>query len=203
VDLGVLMRPARAAVFTAVCVGLTALAHGLADDRRVSPAALAVGFVVVFLAAKTSGRSERSQRAITVGLLARQAGLHLLFTFVDDATAVRQVSQLNDTGQAGMAAIPQEDMAHNGQTMLIAHLAAVVLAGWWLRAGEAACWRLLRRAELTVSATLREALVCLIELAAGSGSSPCPVTIQSWVCCERAGGVSALLAYCAPRRGPP
>lgn len=197
------MRPARAAVFAAVCVGLTAFAHGLADDRRVGPAALAVGFVVIFVVAKTGGRSERSQRAITVGLIAGQAGLHLLFTFVDDATAVRHVSQLNGTGQRGMAAMPQEDMAHNGQTMLIAHLAAAVLAGWWLRGGEAACWRLMRRAELTVSATLREALVCLIESAASFGSSPCTVTIQSSVCCERAGGVSALLAYCAPRRGPP
>jgi hypothetical protein len=199
VDLGVLMRPARAAVFAAVCVGLTAFAHGLADNRRVGPEALAVGFV----AAKTGGRSERSQRAITVGLLAGQAGLHLLFTFVDDATAVPQTSQLNGTGQRGTAAMPQEDMAHHGQTMLIAHLAAAVPAGWWLRGGEAACWRLVRRAELAVSTTLREALVRLIELAEGSGSSPCPVTIRSSVCCERAGGISALLAYCAPRRGPP
>lgn len=175
----------RAAVFSAVCVALTALGHGLADGHAVGPAALGAGLVAVFVPALACARRERSQRAITAGVLAGEAGLHLLFTF----------------GEGPAAAVPMFGHAGPELAMPAGHLGVAVIAGWWLRRGEAACWRLLRRGESVVTAAARTTLAHLVGLLDGPGAHRHPV--RSPRSHGAGGGTAALLAYCAPGRGPP
>ncbi|WP_232734245.1 hypothetical protein [Kitasatospora sp. CB02891] len=88
--------------------------------------------------------------------------------------------------------------------MALAHLAAAVVAGWWLRRGEAALWQLVRAAALTArewAAPLRTAVALLAALLLGE-SRRAPV---------RRGGrpedwrlpVAAVLRHSVLRRGPP
>ncbi|MEU9980332.1 hypothetical protein [Streptomyces sp. NPDC050856] len=72
-------RLLRAAVFTAVCVVLSALGHVLAGCETVPWWTLAVGFVAVYgVAAALAGR-ERSLPVIITALTGGQLGLHVLF----------------------------------------------------------------------------------------------------------------------------
>ncbi|MFI0977936.1 hypothetical protein ACH4SP_13175 [Streptomyces sp. NPDC021093] len=75
----VAQRLARAAVFAAVCVVLSATGHVLGSTATVPWWTLAVAFTVVFaLAAPLAGRT-RSLPSITFALTAGQLGLHALF----------------------------------------------------------------------------------------------------------------------------
>ncbi|MFI9783520.1 hypothetical protein ACIHEI_08440 [Kitasatospora sp. NPDC051984] len=88
--------------------------------------------------------------------------------------------------------------------MVLAHLAAAVVAGWWLRRGEAALWRLVRTVALTArewAAPLRTAVALLVALLV---DGPRPVRAR------RSGRpedwrlpVAAALRHCVLRRGPP
>ncbi|GAA3393327.1 hypothetical protein [Streptomyces roseoviridis] len=72
-------RMLRAAVFTAVCVVLSALGHALAACAGIAPWSLAAGFLGVFgLTVLFAGR-ERSLPAIVGALAAGQLALHALF----------------------------------------------------------------------------------------------------------------------------
>ncbi|MGW7415373.1 hypothetical protein [Streptomyces sp. NPDC054863] len=72
-------RLARAAVFAAVCVVLSATGHVLGSTATVPWWTLAVAFAAVFvLAAPLAGRA-RSLPSITFALTAGQLGLHVLF----------------------------------------------------------------------------------------------------------------------------
>ncbi|MGW4382093.1 hypothetical protein [Kitasatospora sp. NPDC004531] len=88
--------------------------------------------------------------------------------------------------------------------MALAHLAAAVLAGWWLRRGEAALWRLVRAAALTArewAAPLRTAVALLAALLLGT-SRPAPARRvgrpEDWRL-----PVAAVLRHSVLRRGPP
>ncbi|MER5349631.1 hypothetical protein ABT093_04785 [Kitasatospora sp. NPDC002551] len=93
-------------------------------------------------------------------------------------------------------------------TMLAAHLAAALVAGWWLRRGEAALWRLVRIAASTArargQAPLRTACALAAVLLRGLFGLPAgPV--------RRSGGrggddplpAGAALRHSVVRRGPP
>ncbi|MFG3347838.1 hypothetical protein ACGF1Z_22545 [Streptomyces sp. NPDC048018] len=72
-------RMLRAAVFTAVCVVLSALGHALAACAGISAWSMAAGFLGVFgVTVLLSGR-ERSLPFIVGALTAGQLGLHVLF----------------------------------------------------------------------------------------------------------------------------
>ncbi|MFJ5926826.1 hypothetical protein ACIQF6_29955 [Kitasatospora sp. NPDC092948] len=122
-----------------------------------------------------------------------------------DTTPDQVVSAAGLDPQAYAAAMPHA-AGWLGLTpgMVLAHLAAAVVAGWWLRRGEAALWRLLRTAALTArewAAPLRTAVALLVALLLG-GPRPAPV---------RRGGrpedwrlpVAAVLRHSVLRRGPP
>ncbi|MFJ8040288.1 hypothetical protein ACIRBX_07225 [Kitasatospora sp. NPDC096147] len=88
--------------------------------------------------------------------------------------------------------------------MLLGHLAAAVLAGWWLRRGEAALWRLLRltaRAAQECAAPLRTALALVLALLLGPAAEPCARRAP------RAGDwrlpAAVSLRHSLLRRGPP
>ncbi|MCQ0024676.1 hypothetical protein M4914_18090 [Streptomyces somaliensis DSM 40738] len=72
-------RLLRTAVFTAVCVALSALGHSLAAGQAVPSWTLGVGFAgILVLALPFSGR-ERSLPAITTALAGGQLALHTVF----------------------------------------------------------------------------------------------------------------------------
>ncbi|MFJ8694564.1 hypothetical protein [Streptomyces roseolilacinus] len=72
-------RLLRAAVFTAVCVVLSALGHSLAAGQAVPWWTLSVGFAgILVLALPFTGR-ERSLPAITTALASGQLALHMVF----------------------------------------------------------------------------------------------------------------------------
>ncbi|MFD7643905.1 hypothetical protein ACFV4P_24985 [Kitasatospora sp. NPDC059795] len=122
-----------------------------------------------------------------------------------DTTADQVVSAAGLDPQA-FATVAPHAVGGLGLTsgMVLAHLAAAVVAGWWLRRGEAALWRLVRTAALTArewAAPLRTAVALLVALLLG-GERPAPT--------RRAGRpedwplpVAAALRHCVLRRGPP
>ncbi|GAA3373132.1 hypothetical protein GCM10020367_31850 [Streptomyces sannanensis] len=72
-------RLLRAAVFTAVCVVLSATGHALASCAPVPWWTLTLGFLGTFTAALTLAGRERSLPAITAALACGQFALHTLF----------------------------------------------------------------------------------------------------------------------------
>lgn len=103
-----------------------------------------------------------------------------------------------------MAALPMCSLP-----MLLGHLLAAVVAGWVLRRGEAAVWRLVRlsvrgAAELAVltPAVLRRARALLAALA---GDAPGPLRPGPWRAGEPPGAAwrTVLLRHSLARRGPP
>ncbi|WP_237317894.1 hypothetical protein [Streptomyces sp. JJ36] len=198
------LRLLRAAVFTAVCVVLSAVGHALAAGRGVPLWTLAAGFVLVFLSAAPLAGRERTLPGIAVALALGQTVLHTLFScghsapgtpgpgsggirslagqvLCNDAAAAaltdaqarrlvtaagldgapaRAAAQAGGDGPAAAAGGPAADgagsaldplqaalgpaLAQLSGPMLLGHLLAAVAAGWLLRRGEAALWRLVR-----------------------------------------------------------
>ncbi|MER5930269.1 hypothetical protein [Streptomyces sp. NPDC002054] len=104
------LRLIRAAVFTAVCVVLSAAGHALASCATVPWWAIGAGFLAVFaLAAPLAGR-RRSLPGITAGLAGGQLALHALFGLGQHdaaaATAARAAAgpAASDTSLAALAA---------------------------------------------------------------------------------------------------
>ncbi|MFG2308579.1 hypothetical protein ACGFS9_07785 [Streptomyces sp. NPDC048566] len=129
------VRSLRAAVFAVLCVLLAAGGHALATGRAPGPGAVAAGVLLVFAAGFLLAGRERSLCGIGGAMLGAQAALHLGFA----------------AGRPPMA-MPQHGapMTHTAAHALTphataAHIAAALLATWWLRRGEAALWSLLRR----------------------------------------------------------
>ncbi|MFJ5230112.1 hypothetical protein ACIQBJ_09455 [Kitasatospora sp. NPDC088391] len=123
-----------------------------------------------------------------------------------DTTAEQVVSAAGlDPRAVAAAAVPHpEGWLGLSPAMLLGHLAAALVAGWWLRRGEAALWRLVRTVALTArgwAAPLRTAVALLSALLLGTDR---PAV-------RRPGGrpedwplpVAAALRHCVLRRGPP
>ncbi|MDF3291928.1 hypothetical protein [Streptomyces silvisoli] len=184
------LRLLRAAVFSAVCVTLSAMGHAMASRAGVSLWALVAGWAGVLCAVGPLAGRERSLPGIAATLLAGELGLHLLFclgqgysmavppkrpdgvvalaerlicdarpTYLTPQSAIRIVRQAGIdptkvmgsvhgmpgmTGMAGHGAHVMSLAAMFTVPMLAAHLVAAVVAGWVLRRGEAALWRVVR-----------------------------------------------------------
>ncbi|MFH8344978.1 hypothetical protein [Streptomyces sp. NPDC018045] len=187
------LRLLRAAVFTAVCVALSAAGHMIGSCAAVPLWTLGVGCAAVFAVAAPLAGRERSLPGIAVALAAGQLALHTVFALgqhrmaptaatapagggLSDQAAVslaRHITcglgagQLDGAearrilhtsvlgpggpgapgGAAGHAMDPAATAAHGllpSLPMLLAHLLAALAAGWLLRRGEAALWRLVR-----------------------------------------------------------
>ena len=174
------MRLLRAAVFTAVCVALSATAHALVAGHAVGAWPLLGGLLAVFAVAAPLAGRERSLPGIAAGLAVGQLALHTMFNageicarpasargsgLVEIAgrllcndpaarltpeTAERVVREAgldpsHVSGMTGMGAgrhAAAEAMASYSLSMVLGHLLAALVAGWLLRGGEAALWRL-------------------------------------------------------------
>ncbi|MFC1431142.1 hypothetical protein ACEZDB_10825 [Streptacidiphilus sp. N1-3] len=114
--------------------------------------------------------------ALAAKLLCGPGGAPAGLTLPPGSTAAQIVSRAGIDPHLVLASTPQlpgwAHTAYLGLTplMLLGHLLAAVVAGWWLRRGEAAVWRVLRvTAQLTetLAQTWSAPLRTLLALAAG------------------------------------
>ncbi|MEV7006773.1 MFS transporter [Streptosporangium sp. NPDC051022] len=173
------LRLARTAAFSAVCVALAAFGHLAAGGSGPAPWAVTAGGVAVMAVTAALAGRERSTAVISTGLSAMQLFLHELFAFGDPAG----ISLTMHAHGKGLS----ESLG-----MLIAHLTATLITGWWLARGEAALWTLLRAAGRRLGAMLR-----LLPLPA-IPSAPRAVPAAAVVAPAR-----GLLRHSVSRRGPP
>ncbi|MFF2716464.1 hypothetical protein [Streptomyces sp. NPDC058011] len=196
------LRLMRAAVFTAVCVVLSAAGHGFAAGAPVPAWTLLAGFLGVLSVASVLAGRERSLPSIAGALAGGQLALHVLFAYgshgsaqavataaprgsgenplirlaaglvcgggpgqLDAADAHRIVTTAGidpstvaghghlasgataaaaDGGPGTVAAYASMVALLPGLPMFLAHLLAALAAGWLLRRGEAALFRLAR-----------------------------------------------------------
>ncbi|MFB7977488.1 hypothetical protein [Streptomyces vinaceus] len=98
------LRLLRAAVFTAVCVVLSAAGHALASCAAVPWWALVIAFLSVFaIAAPLAGR-RRSLPGIAAGLAFGQLGLHSVFGLGQHSAVAARAPGDADTSLAALAA---------------------------------------------------------------------------------------------------
>lgn len=173
------LRLMRAATFSAVCLALAVLGHVAAGGSWPRPwAVAAAGAAVMAMAALLAGR-ERSTVTISAGLAALQLSLHEVFAL---------------GGAAGISP-PHPHVRGLGESlgMLVAHLTATMITGWWLARGESALWAMLRSAGRRLGAMF---LLLRPPAAVAPASRPAhaPVTPVP---------ARAVLRHSVSRRGPP
>ncbi|GHH69742.1 hypothetical protein GCM10017673_20700 [Streptosporangium violaceochromogenes] len=136
------LRLTRAAAFSAVCVALAAFGHLAAGGSGPRAWAVTTGGVTITAVASALAGRERSTVAIGAALTAAQLFLHELFAF-------------GDPSGISLTAHPHGQGLGESLGMLLAHLTATLITGWWLARGEAALWSLLQAAKERWSAGLR------------------------------------------------
>ncbi|SFI66983.1 hypothetical protein SAMN05216275_104225 [Streptosporangium canum] len=174
------LRLTRAAAFSAVCVMLAALGHLAAGGSGPAPWAMATGTATVTALAVLLAGRERSTATISVGLSAMQLFLHELFAY-------------GDPSGISLTAHPHGQGLGEDLGMLVAHLTATLITGWWLARGEGALWALLRAARGRLGATLR-LLPCPVAPAAPARAAV-PAVVPT--------PARAVLRHTVSRRGPP
>ncbi|WP_370420088.1 hypothetical protein AB8O64_18665 [Streptomyces sp. QH1-20] len=254
--VGADLRLLRAAVFTAVCVLLSAGGHVLASCASVPLWTLGAGFLVVLAIAVPLAGRERSLPGIAAGLAVGQLALHTLFGLGQQGAAVTReqaggegrlisfAAQLicnrshplsgadarrviTDAGldpavhPSGMVMTAPMDAPATGGSplphllapslpMLLGHLLAALAAGWLLRRGDQALWRLVRLsqrsarevAEITLVGALRAALVLVRAMGAQAVHQPVTAVRRAFGEEERPATEPALQHFVI-RRGPP
>ncbi|MEV6956169.1 hypothetical protein [Streptomyces sp. NPDC051183] len=100
------LRLIRAAVFTAVCVVLSASGHALASCATVPWWAIGIGFLAVFAVAAPLAGRRRSLPGIAAGLAAGQLALHTVFGLGQHGAAASSAGAAgsSDTSLAALAA---------------------------------------------------------------------------------------------------
>ncbi|GAA3056248.1 hypothetical protein GCM10020229_80030 [Kitasatospora albolonga] len=133
-------------------------------------------------------------------LVCNETGLPL----AGDPAQLVRAAGLDPTAYPLTTAAPDQGFLGMTVPMLLGHLAAAVVAGWWLRRGEAALWRLLRltaRAAQECAAPLRTVLALVLALLLGP--LPAPRALRA----PRAGDwrlpAAVSLRHSLLRRGPP
>jgi hypothetical protein len=215
------MRLLRAAVFSAVCVALSAVGHTMASGAGIPLWALLVGWAAICCLATPLAGRECSMPGITATLLCGQVALHLGFCLAQgrapaaaapsaDGGGVHALSGM--TGMSGMV----DAASHSGQAMpmdlmltpamFVAHLAATFALGWILRGGEAALWRIVRASARRVDA-LAGLLATVLATARALTPAACPLDARPdvpWPGEADCGRVETfILRHSVMRRGPP
>ncbi|WP_119731005.1 hypothetical protein [Thermomonospora amylolytica] len=181
-DVWSVVRWARAAGFSAGCVLLAAAGH-VFGGGRVDDAALAAGFVLLFVPALALTGRERTMGTILPAVAASQVLMHALLP-EDQARA--GVAAAGYAEHAGHAALP-------GLDMLLMHVVAVLATAWWLECGEAALCALVRHLAGWALRPLRPVRV------PPADELRAPVVVHR----EEHGLRLAVLRHVVGRRGPP
>lgn len=143
------LRGARAAIFAAVCVGLSAVGHVWMSGDVIPLWAVALAFVALTASGYVLAGRERGFLPIAALMLAGELALHLLFTAAQSpAMAVPALPEFRSgrvvPASAWFCGMPQSVMGHGGGVgMIAAHAGAGLLCACLLRRGEAAVFRLL------------------------------------------------------------
>ncbi|MEU7064122.1 hypothetical protein [Streptomyces sp. NPDC046161] len=98
------LRTVRAAVFTAVCVVLSAVGHAVASCATVPWWALGLGFLTLFAVTAPLAGRRRSLPGIAGGLAVGQVALHAVFGFGQHGAAAPVDSASSDSSLAALAA---------------------------------------------------------------------------------------------------
>ncbi|MEV0349852.1 MFS transporter [Nonomuraea sp. NPDC050680] len=167
------LRLARSALFAAVCVTLAALAHWFADGTLPGPGHLALGAGLVTAGAAALAGRERAPVPIAVLLGSAQVLLHALFSW-----------------HAAPAPMPPGHRPATDIGMVLCHLTATLVTGWWLARGETALWALLRRLAVRLLLVLPSCPVYPLTPPAPAYRSP-------------GGPYDSVLRHAVVRRGPP
>lgn len=156
-------QSARSVLFAAVCVCLATAGHSAATQQAIAPLAVGCGFIGVLVIARLLSGGERSMVTILGGLLGAQFALHSLFS----ATA-RHAENCCPPGTGlhlghhhHAQTLAGAWTGHDGVAMTGAHLAAAIVAAWWLRRGERAVWGLALRVAALAAGRLRALLALL------------------------------------------
>lgn len=184
------LRLTRAAVFAAVCAGVSAAGHALTGHITLTPAALAAGFgLALALGYGLAGR-ERGLPVILGAMLAGEVGLHVVFGALAPGMAAPGLVPAGSAMAGHMAG--HSMAAHGGAGMVLAHAWAGLLASWWLHRGERALWSLLRRLGARLAARLlpTAAPLALPPYAPPYDRGPVPPSARR-------------IRYCLVERGPP
>ncbi|MDA2811030.1 hypothetical protein O4J56_10315 [Nocardiopsis sp. RSe5-2] len=143
------LRAARAAVFTAVCVGIGAAGHAATSGHGIPTGGLLAAALPVFGLAYAGTARERGFGTVAAWLGWIQLALHTLFALAQSPGGHHGA----DPAAAGAPAVSAGAVAEAGSSvltggvpMLLAHVAATAVAAWWLRRGEAAAFALVRYA---------------------------------------------------------
>lgn len=213
------LRAARAVVFAAACVGVSAGGHVWMSGATIPAFALLAAVVTATVAGCGLAGRERGFASIAGLMLAGEFGLHLLFTWAQHATAAPSSAMWAMTGMNGMpgmgmataptggvgrpgfatATSPMPDWmsAHGSVGMVAVHAAAGLVCAWWLWRGETAVFRLLR----TLAYRAAPLLVLLL--------SPLPPVMPDRGAAvpdgreARSPATTRLLVHAVVRRGPP
>ncbi|WP_236075580.1 hypothetical protein [Streptomyces coffeae] len=211
---GSILRLARAAVFAAVCVVVTALGHALMSGGTLPVWSVVCAFAGTMAIAWWLAGRERGALAVTGSTVLAQCGLHLLFLLSETVGAApahgsmhhslpmpapmhHGADPMGSMGSAGSAGPLGLDWPwHGGAGMALAHLLATLISGVWLWRGETAAFRLGRALAAAVFVPLRIALRML-----GAGAAEPPAWPSRPTAARRLRG--ALLWHVIRRRGPP
>lgn len=148
------LRGARAAIFAAVCVGVSAAGHVWMSGDAIPLWAVALAFAALTASGYAlAGRRPRGILSISALMLLGELGQHYLFAAAQSAAAGSSMSAPATTefvsgrvlpASAWICDMPASGMRHGGVGMIAAHVGAGLLAAWWLRNGDAAVFRLLQ-----------------------------------------------------------
>lgn len=167
-------RSARSVLFAAVCVGLATAGHSAVAQEGISLWVAGAGFTGVLLITRMLAGVERSMATILGCLLGAQYALHSLFTATARHAAHTAAACAPGAGTHAHHTPHLLAGTHTPHrlTMTAAHVAAAVIAAWWLRRGERAVWGLARRVAAVAAARLRTLFSLLSPGSPAYGSRP-------------------------------
>ncbi|MBZ6471964.1 hypothetical protein [Streptomyces griseocarneus] len=207
---GVRFRAVRAALFTALCVTLSATSHVLLSHAPL-PAATVAGLSAAFftIAYALAGR-ERGYASIAALLVPLELAADTVFTTGQHACYGQAggpvagplhsmgVDLVCRGGEFGTPLAAGEAAANSATPWLLlaAHVAVGLLAAAWLRRGEVAMARLVRA---VAAVAFRPLLSALAALAPSTPAGPRPRPVRDTL----AARTLPLLVHSVVRRGPP
>lgn len=200
------LRASRAALFTALCVLLSAASHVLLSGTGLPVPTVAAVAAGVFVLAYALAGKERGFGHIAALLVPLELAADTLFTtgqqscFGADGHPVPGALTALCGGSVGASFAPSAPVGGPGTAswlLLAAHLSVGLLAAAWLRRGEAALGRLLG----AVAAVAFRPLLLAVAAAGAAADPAAPALAPARH--ARVPGARPLLLHSVIRRGPP